>query len=52
MRAGASAVQVGTATFVDPRAPKMVADDLVKWAAEQGFSRLSDITGARPRVAD
>lgn len=50
MRAGASAVQVGTATFVDPRAPKLVADDLVKWAAEQGFSRLSEITGVRSRV--
>lgn len=51
MRAGAAAVQVGTASFADPRAPKMVADDLEKWAREQGFSRLSDITGARRRLA-
>lgn len=47
MRAGASAVQVGTATFADPRASRRIADDLVEWAAEQGFSRLSEITGAR-----
>lgn len=49
MRAGAHAVQVGTATFVDPRAPRRIADDLVAWARQQGFSALADITGHRGR---
>jgi dihydroorotate dehydrogenase (NAD+) catalytic subunit len=49
MRAGAQAVQVGTATFVDPRAPHRIARDLVAWAREQGFSALADITGHRGR---
>src|SRR5690606_5042382 len=31
MVAGASAVQVGTATFADPRAPGRVATELVHW---------------------
>ena len=30
--AGASAVQVGTATFADPRAPRRVLDELEAWA--------------------
>jgi dihydroorotate dehydrogenase (NAD+) catalytic subunit len=33
--AGASAVQVGTATFVDPRAPALIADQL-----EHALTRL------------
>ena len=49
MRAGAQAVQVGTATFADPRAPMSIAEDLVEWAAEQGFSSLAAITGSRGR---
>jgi dihydroorotate dehydrogenase (NAD+) catalytic subunit len=49
MRAGAHAVQVGTATFVDPRAPHRIARDLVDWAREQGFSSLAEITGHRGR---
>ncbi len=44
--AGASAVQVGTATFADPRAPRLVLDDLVRWALRTGRSRLADATGA------
>jgi dihydroorotate dehydrogenase (NAD+) catalytic subunit len=30
---GAKAVEVGTATFVDPRAPLLIANDLEKWTA-------------------
>ena len=45
LQAGASAVQVGTATFADPRAPATVARDLVTWAAAHGITRLSDLTG-------
>ncbi|HEV7758038.1 MAG TPA: dihydroorotate dehydrogenase [Acidimicrobiales bacterium] len=44
--AGASAVQVGTATFVDPRAPARVDDELHAWAAAQGVESLSDVIGA------
>lgn len=41
--AGASAVQVGTASFADPRASERVLDDLLEWAADRGVSRLADI---------
>jgi dihydroorotate dehydrogenase (NAD+) catalytic subunit len=44
--AGASAVQVGTATFVDPRAPARVAGELHAWAAAQGVRSLDDVIGA------
>jgi dihydroorotate dehydrogenase (NAD+) catalytic subunit len=44
--AGASAVQVGTATFADPRAPARVRDELAGWAARQGVTRLADLVGA------
>ena len=42
--AGATAVQVGTATFADPRAPASVLDGLVRWAAAAGVTRLAEIT--------
>jgi dihydroorotate dehydrogenase (NAD+) catalytic subunit len=45
MLVGARAVQVGTATFADPRAPFRIASDLVEWAGRRGMSRLSDLTG-------
>jgi dihydroorotate dehydrogenase (NAD+) catalytic subunit len=34
--AGASAVQVGTATFADPRAPARITDELTRWCADRG----------------
>lgn len=46
MLAGASAVQVGTATFADPRAPAHVLAELREWAAGLGVSRLVDVVGA------
>lgn len=49
MLAGANAVQVGTATFADPRAPFRIANDLVSWARRRGVSRLSDLTGLAHR---
>ncbi|MBU3688262.1 MAG: dihydroorotate dehydrogenase B catalytic subunit [Acidimicrobiales bacterium mtb01] len=49
LQAGASAVQVGTATFADPRAPEIVARDLVTWAADRGIGRLADLTGVAHR---
>jgi dihydroorotate dehydrogenase (NAD+) catalytic subunit len=41
--AGASAVQVGTATFADPAAPAKVLAQLVKWANEHEFSGFDDL---------
>jgi len=45
MLAGASAVQVGTATFADPRACFKIANELEKWAAERKIEVLADLTG-------
>jgi dihydroorotate dehydrogenase (NAD+) catalytic subunit len=43
--AGASAVQVGTATFADPRAPLRVLQDLEDWCAAHGVIRARDLIG-------
>jgi dihydroorotate dehydrogenase (NAD+) catalytic subunit len=43
---GASAIEVGTATFADPRAPALVLDGLRRWMAEQGERRVSDVIGS------
>lgn len=44
--AGASAVQVGTATFADPRAPGRVARELVDWCHTHGHENLDRLIGA------
>jgi len=44
--AGANAVQVGTATFADPRAPARVLAELDKWCRRHGVTKISDLTGA------
>ncbi len=43
--AGASAVQVGTATFADPRAPARVLSGLRGWCQRHGVERLEEIVG-------
>ena len=43
--AGASAVQVGTANFVDPRASERLVDGLERRFSELSISRISDIGG-------
>jgi dihydroorotate dehydrogenase (NAD+) catalytic subunit len=43
--AGASAVQVGTATFADPRAPHRVLRELQGWAVRQGVARMDEVIG-------
>jgi dihydroorotate dehydrogenase (NAD+) catalytic subunit len=43
--AGASAVQVGTATFYDPTASETVLDDLTERLEEAGIARVSSIVG-------
>lgn len=44
--AGASAVQVGTATFRDPETPWRVIREITDWCEQEGVTRLSDIVGA------
>lgn len=44
--AGASAVQVGTAIFDDPRAPWRVQNEIRRWCRSAGVSDLSELTGA------
>lgn len=43
--AGATAVQVGTATFWDPRAPLRVARELERFLAAQGIASVRDLIG-------
>jgi dihydroorotate dehydrogenase (NAD+) catalytic subunit len=45
MMAGAAAVQVGTASFVDPRAPATVLAELEAWCRRHRVARLSDLKG-------
>ncbi len=44
--AGARAVGMGTALFVDPRAPKRIATGLTAWVKSQGVSSIGDLVGA------
>ena len=43
--AGACAVQVGTATFNDPGAPRRVVDELEAEVERRGFVRFADVVG-------
>jgi len=43
--AGASAIQVGTATFNDPTAPLRVSSELAAALQDKGFARFSDAVG-------
>jgi dihydroorotate dehydrogenase (NAD+) catalytic subunit len=44
MLAGAQAVQVGTASFADPRACVQVRDELVEFARQREIPRLADLS--------
>jgi dihydroorotate dehydrogenase (NAD+) catalytic subunit len=46
LMAGANAVQVGTATFRDPRAPVLVLDELETWCERHGIRAVRELTGA------
>jgi dihydroorotate dehydrogenase (NAD+) catalytic subunit len=46
LMAGADAVEVGTATFADPRAPARVLSGLARWCRWHGVRRVRDIVGA------
>jgi dihydroorotate dehydrogenase (NAD+) catalytic subunit len=46
MMAGANAVQVGTATFADPRAAMKIQRDMLRWAHRRDISSWEEITGS------
>jgi dihydroorotate dehydrogenase (NAD+) catalytic subunit len=46
MMAGASAVQIGTASFANPAASERILDELAVWCAHRGVDRISDLVGA------
>jgi dihydroorotate dehydrogenase (NAD+) catalytic subunit len=43
--AGADAVQVGTATFRDPRAPVRILTEIETWCADHGVRRVRELRG-------
>ena len=43
--AGASAIQIGTAIFVDPGLPIRLIDELARWLDDEGFASLDQIVG-------
>lgn len=45
MLAGASAVEVGTASFWDPRATEQIVRDLERWCVQHRVSRVTELTG-------
>jgi dihydroorotate dehydrogenase (NAD+) catalytic subunit len=45
LAAGADAVQVGTATFADPRAPARVVAELTAWCATHGILTIDELKG-------
>jgi dihydroorotate dehydrogenase (NAD+) catalytic subunit len=46
MLAGATAVQVGTANFLDPTAAQTIARDMDRYLAEQGIADVKELIGA------
>jgi dihydroorotate dehydrogenase (NAD+) catalytic subunit len=44
--AGATAVQVGTANYWDPRATEKIVEELERWTNDRRIPRLADLTGA------
>jgi dihydroorotate dehydrogenase (NAD+) catalytic subunit len=45
MLAGATAVQIGTASYWDPCATEKIVDELQAWCSEREIARLADLTG-------
>jgi dihydroorotate dehydrogenase (NAD+) catalytic subunit len=46
MLAGATAVQVGTASYADPRAVENIANGLKRWCVAHDIAQVSSLTGA------
>ena len=45
MLAGATAVEIGTASYWDPCATEKIVDELKRWCEDRGIARLADLTG-------
>jgi dihydroorotate dehydrogenase (NAD+) catalytic subunit len=45
MLAGATAVQIGTASYWDPCATEKIVDDLGRWCQDHQVTRLADLIG-------
>jgi dihydroorotate dehydrogenase (NAD+) catalytic subunit len=45
MLAGATAVEIGTASYFDPCATEKIVDELQEWCADHEIPRLADLTG-------
>jgi dihydroorotate dehydrogenase (NAD+) catalytic subunit len=45
MLAGATAVQIGTASYWDPCATEKIVDELQRWCQDRSVTRLSELTG-------
>ena len=45
MLAGATAVQIGTASYWDPCATEKIVDELQRWCADRNITRLAELTG-------
>ena len=43
--AGATAVGVGTATFLDPRATLRIVAEIAEWCARNDVARVRDLIG-------
>jgi dihydroorotate dehydrogenase (NAD+) catalytic subunit len=43
--AGATAVQIGTASYADPRAVQRIADSLEKWCGRHQIAKVKDLIG-------
>jgi dihydroorotate dehydrogenase (NAD+) catalytic subunit len=50
--AGASAISIGTALFVDPATPNKILDGLREYMTKQKVSRLSDLVGTLQLPSD
>jgi dihydroorotate dehydrogenase (NAD+) catalytic subunit len=50
--AGASAIQVGTASFIDPQASVKILEGIEKYLSDKGFTDISEIIGYVNREAD
>jgi dihydroorotate dehydrogenase (NAD+) catalytic subunit len=46
MLAGATAVQIGTANYWDPRATEKIVSELERWCGEHSVNRIAELTGA------
>jgi dihydroorotate dehydrogenase (NAD+) catalytic subunit len=45
MLAGATAVEIGTASYWDPCATEKIVDELKRWCSDRGITKLADLIG-------